>query len=285
MNSGSIFAQMNGNWIRWSEYRIHDGYIMPAENALMMMYDAVAERKEMLCYALNCGRRLAAKESAEEVCLDFVSHYGVIGWLTALPADIDFQEHQVTYLRYAGYVSSEKMVATKDYIACFFPQGSELVQNSIAQLTNRDAVFNKVFSKFYGEPVAWTATMLLALYEHYCCGEEMAKPDLSEKMARDLKRRLELKESLGLSMHISFKSAMHCSYEMDSLRALLLFTYSQAQCPADKQPSPLKRCKRCGDIYYNENNRSEFCSTKCRNHYNVVVFRERHRSDNKKKVK
>lgn len=38
---------------------------------------------------------------------------------------------------------------------------------------------------------------------------------------------------------------------------------------------PLKVCKNCGKVYYNSHAKSEFCGTKCRNYYNVRLFRER----------
>lgn len=40
---------------------------------------------------------------------------------------------------------------------------------------------------------------------------------------------------------------------------------------------PLKVCKNCGKVYYNTHAKSEFCGTKCRNYYNVKVFREKDR--------
>ncbi len=38
---------------------------------------------------------------------------------------------------------------------------------------------------------------------------------------------------------------------------------------------PLRMCKKCGTIYYNENARSEFCSGRCRNRWNVYRSRGR----------
>ena len=36
-----------------------------------------------------------------------------------------------------------------------------------------------------------------------------------------------------------------------------------------------KVCKNCGKVYYNTHAKSEFCGARCRNYYNVKVFRER----------
>ena len=37
----------------------------------------------------------------------------------------------------------------------------------------------------------------------------------------------------------------------------------------------LRICKNCGKVYYNGHAKSEFCGTKCRNYYNVKLFRNR----------
>ena len=35
----------------------------------------------------------------------------------------------------------------------------------------------------------------------------------------------------------------------------------------------LRVCKNCGKVYYNSHAKSEFCSARCRNYYNVKAFR------------
>ena len=41
----------------------------------------------------------------------------------------------------------------------------------------------------------------------------------------------------------------------------------------------LRVCKNCGKIYYNPHARSEFCSVRCRNQYNVRAWRSRQREN------
>ena len=47
---------------------------------------------------------------------------------------------------------------------------------------------------------------------------------------------------------------------------------SYAMLTTQEKPT-LKVCKNCGKVYYNTHSKSEFCGTKCRNYYNVKVFR------------
>ena len=274
----SIFANMNGNWIKWSDYCIEKGYILPAPGASMTMYDAVKERHDMLCEAINCGRMLAQNsDNAEEICLLFARRYGLIGWMTALPCDISFYNEPHTYLRYAGFVSSGKIVDTKQYIACFFPRGTEKAQAAVAQLAGRTGIYNKVFSSDYGEPLSWTVSLFLMLYEHFCYAEQIQKEDLPEHEKKKMRRHLEMEEEIGICFHMEQKNVLRTLFLPDSLRSILLLTYAFDKAADEDSLTALKRCKHCGKIYYNANARSEFCSVKCRNHFNIIAFRERNR--------
>lgn len=61
-------------------------------------------------------------------------------------------------------------------------------------------------------------------------------------------------------------------WEVQTMEAVLRFAYASM---ITTDPMPLKVCKNCGRIYYNAHAKSEFCSTRCRNYYNVKAFRQR----------
>ena len=61
-------------------------------------------------------------------------------------------------------------------------------------------------------------------------------------------------------------------WEVRSLESVIRFAYASM---ISAESIPLKVCKNCGKVYYNTHAKSEFCGTKCRNYYNVKVFREK----------
>ena len=75
-----------------------------------------------------------------------------------------------------------------------------------------------------------------------------------------------------LRFRLSSERIPHLVWEIDSLRTVLEFAYASM---VTEDPMPLRCCKRCEKIYYNPHIRSEFCSTRCRNYYNVKMYRAR----------
>lgn len=63
-------------------------------------------------------------------------------------------------------------------------------------------------------------------------------------------------------------------WEIKSLESVLRLTYAALITAPSRS---LKICKNCGRVYYNPRAKSEFCSTRCRNYYNVKMYRERER--------
>lgn len=117
-----------------------------------------------------------------------------------------------------------------------------------------DPEYGEVLDRFQGE--------LLGLYRHFLStrgellGQNAELPALSG----------------SLQYRLTTGTAPQILWEAENLLTVLCLAYSVLI----TSPAPvLKVCKNCGKIYYNSHAKSEFCGTKCRNYYNVKVFRER----------
>jgi len=78
----------------------------------------------------------------------------------------------------------------------------------------------------------------------------------------------------GISVKLTGTEHPDMTWETDSLNSAIETLYALA---ITDKTSPLKMCKHCANAYCNSNSRSEFCSVKCRNQYNVRAFRERNK--------
>lgn len=76
----------------------------------------------------------------------------------------------------------------------------------------------------------------------------------------------------NLSYKLTYGQTPQLVWEMDKLLNVLRLVYASL---ATDPAIPLKVCKNCSKVYYNPHAKSEFCGTKCRNYYNVKLFRER----------
>ena len=126
-----------------------------------------------------------------------------------------------------------------------------------------------VNSKGYGEELERFRNVFKSLYQRFSI---IGRPEvLPLPKGSDL---LALSGSIGF--HMTGATRPQFSWEFSSLEAFLHFAYSALVSSPRKA---LKICKNCGQIYYNINPKSEFCSTRCRNYYNVKVFREKEKAD------
>ena len=88
----NLFQKTSSYWAKFSEYELreHDGilYLKPAPKAKPVVYDPLKESDNMVLDALNVGMLQMNRAGADKVkaaVLDFVSKYGLLGFMTALP--------------------------------------------------------------------------------------------------------------------------------------------------------------------------------------------------------
>lgn len=121
-------------------------------------------------------------------------------------------------------------------------------------------------SRQYGEPVDELNREFQKLYYHFLYTREDVPPPEAPAVLLDLDGALHYRLTGGLVPQLVWEA--HSMYEVLRLSYAMLMT---------QEKPTLKVCKNCGKVYYNTHAKSEFCGTKCRNYYNVKVFREKGR--------
>ena len=102
----NIFENSRSCWVRYDRFELKtepDGkrYIMPGKNAKPSVYNPLKEAPGIVLDALNVGMLMMGQKPTAEVekaILEFVTHYGLLGFLTALPTTPSFMEYEAVYL-------------------------------------------------------------------------------------------------------------------------------------------------------------------------------------------
>ena len=124
----NLFAQSRSHWVRYDRYEIKTGkdgkrYITPEKTAKPDVYNPLKESSEMVLEALNVGMLMmnrSLEDEVEKAIMAFVTHYGLLGLMTALPNTPSFMDYEAVYLPKNHFIKEESM-ATEDYLALFYP--------------------------------------------------------------------------------------------------------------------------------------------------------------------
>lgn len=250
-------------YVHYSEYEITENKqgekaVMPKQNAHLEEYNLTADSKEILIALLNTGRliRNSPVESAEQLILNFVNRYGLLGAIAELPLNKDFYKHELVFIDDNMFMASGVM-STENFEDLFFSKARPKITTSFE-------LDEYISSKNYSEPLTWIATYIIELYEILLLSEKYkTEPDAISFLLND-----KLKTNIRYSLTVTDKIQMH--YEFNSLIAVLNFTMANL---LSAEGSPLKICKHCGNAFISENKRAEFCSERCRNQFNVYKSR------------
>ena len=118
-------------------------------------------------------------------------------------------------------------------------------------------------SREYGEEIGLFQAGFIELYQHF----------LSVRGELETAPNPQVMDVSGLiGYRLTSGQTPQLVWEVRSLQSVLRLAYA-AMVTGEK--SGLRVCKNCGKVYYNSHAKSEFCGSRCRNYYNVRVFREK----------
>lgn len=250
-------------YARYSEYEIRENkqeerVVIPTRTAQPETYDPMQNAEEILTALLNTGRSMkeATPEKAEELIMDFVNRYGLLGAITELPLNKDFYNHELVFIDDNLFMSSGIM-ATEDFENLFFEKGKP-------KITKTFKLDDYIKSKNYSEPLTWITEYIHELYEVLLLSVKYkTEPDSVSFLLND-----RLKTNIRYSLTVTDRIQMQ--YEFYSLIGVLNYTTANL---LSSDGSPLKICKHCHKAFISQNKRSEFCSERCRNQFNVYKSR------------
>ena len=180
----NIFENSRSCWVRYDRYELKtasngERYITPGKNAKPSVYNPLKEAPGIVLDALNVGMLMMGQKPTAEVekaILQFITHYGLLGFLTALPTTPSFMEYEAVYLPKNHFIKAETM-STEDYLSLFFPfekldvvkrgvescwsvSGDRMMMALTMTFSDEPMAKNMSFRRQYAEPYDWVAQQL-----------------------------------------------------------------------------------------------------------------------------
>ena len=293
-----FFEQSRSHWVRYERYEIKTGkdgirYITPAKNARPDVYNPLKEAPQIVLDALNVGMLMmggkpAAEPEVEKAVLEFITRYGLLGFMTALPTTPSFMEYEAVYLPKNQFLKEETL-STEKYLSLFYPFDKlDLVKRGVESswsvsgdramialtMTFMDEPMAKSmsFQREYAEPYAWVSQQLkdwafnmmtsIFYYEDFDSMEEGSRNMLRKSMAAF--------GGIAPTYHIELLDKPTIYWDFHSLLLGIQMMFSFMLVDAAK---PLRMCKHCHKIFMSNRANAVFCSPQCKNQYNVYKSR------------
>ena len=292
----NLFEQSRSHWVRYDRYELKiaaDGkrYITPGKNAKPDIYNPLKEAPGIVLDALNVGMLMMNRSPEEEVqkaILEFVTHYGLLGLMTALPTTPSFMDYEAVYLPKNHFIKAESM-ETEDYLALFYPFDQlDVVKQGVESRwsVSGDNMMMALTMTFINEPMAKTMSFQREYAEAYDWVAQQFKDwaftlptsilyyndyDLIDEDTRNLYRKgMAAFGGIAPSYHIELldKPTIYWDFHSLLLGIQMMFSFMLVD-----DAKPLRLCKHCQKVFLGSRANSAFCSARCKNQYNVYKSR------------
>jgi len=288
----NIFQKTSAYWVKYSKYEYKQNYIIPKSSAKPRIFNPLDSAEAMIISALNVGM-LAMKRTDEselqQAVLDFVHEYGLLGFMTALPATPHFLDYKTVFLPKNHHIKSET-VSTQDYIDIFFPfkkpdfcKDERTAQWNINNdrdlmalamtFADKPLALNMCVGRDYSEPYDWLvrqfkdwAFTFSGAFLYYNDYENL------DTLSLDLYRQgVAAFGGIAPTYHIELTDKKP-SVVWD-FHSLLLAIQTMFSFMLTDEKKPLRLCKHCTKVFKAGHVNSAFCNPDCKNKHNVYKSR------------
>lgn len=218
--------------------------------------------------ALNVGMLLMGRKAEAEVekaVMEFVTRYGLLGLMTALPTTPTFMEYEAVYLPKNHFIKEESK-ETDEYLSLFYPFDKlDLVKKGIESIWNvsGDRAMIALTMTFMDEPMAKTMSFQREYAEPYDWVAQQFKDwaftltnaffyyndyDFMSEDERGLNRKaMAAFGGIAPSYHIELldKPTIYWDFHSLLLGIQMMFSFMLVD---DEQP--LRLCKHCHKVFW-----------------------------------
>ena len=292
----NLFQKTSSNWVRYDKYEWKEDkkgtlYITPSPDAKVSLYNPLKDTEQVVLKAVNLGLMCMNKNNTQEqlqnAIMDFVTGYGLLGFMTALPTTPDFITYHAVYLPKNHFIKEESMT-TEKYLSYFFPfdkidfvkKGMESSGSTddvqmmalIMTMKNKPQAVMMSFQKEDAERYDWLVTLFkdwaftfmssFLYYQDFDMLDNIQKQFYRQGMAAF--------GGIAPTYHIELLKRPTIVWDFHSLLLGMQMMFSFM---LTDEKSALKVCKHCGKAFVANRPNSVFCSGKCKNRYNVYKSR------------
>ena len=299
----NLFQKTSSNWVRYDKYEWKEDkegtlYIIPSPDAKVSLYNPLKDSEQMVLKAVNLGLMCMDKNNTQErlqnAVMDFVTGYGLLGFMTALPTTPDFITYHAVYLPKNHFIKEESMT-TEKYLSYFFPfdkidfvkKGMESSWNTddvqmmalIMTMKNKPQAVMMSFQKEYAERYDWLVTLFkdwaFTFMSSFLYYQDF---DMLDDMQKNLYRQgMAAFGGITPTYHIELLDRPTIVWDFHSL---LLGVQMMFSFMLTDEKSSLKVCKHCGKAFVAGRPNSVLCSGRCKNQYNVYKSRAKDKDNN-----
>ena len=294
----SIFDNTGFIWVKYDKYELKTAengikYITPAPDSKLTPYDPMKYADEMIIDALNTGAvciKRSREKAIKKAVMEFVSKYGLFGFMTALPTTPDFIDYNTAFIPHNHFIAAESM-PSQDFSELFYPFATpDLIKsNGATELNIADnnelvaalIAFGKMptsmtmsFVREYAEPYDWIVTQLrdmtfmlttsIVYYEDY--------DEMDEEERDTLQKGMVAFGGIAPTYRIALHEKPNLIWEFSSLLRNMQMLFCFMLTDNKKQ---IRICKQCDRIFIASHVNAAFCSPKCKNQYNVYKNRSK----------
>lgn len=296
----NFFEQSRSCWVRYDRYELKtatDGkhYVTPGKDAKPEVYNPLKEAPAIVLDALNVGMLMMGRRAVGEVqaaILEFVTHYGLLGFMTALPTTPSFMEYEAVYLPKNHFIRAETM-STEDYLSAFFPfENLDVVKQGVEScwsvsedrammaltmtFADEPMAKNMSFQRQYAEPYDWIAQQLKDWAFNLSTTFFYYNAPLDKDSRQLLQKSMKAFGGIAPTYHIELLDKPTLYWDFHSLLLGIQMMFSFMLVDASK---PLKLCKHCQRVFLSNRSNAEFCSPRCRNQHNSKFQRKGTKSE------
>lgn len=298
----NLFKKTSSHWVRYDKYEWKKDdkgvlYITPAENAKPELYNPLTDSDKMVLHAINtgaiCMKQDADEQIKQDAVMNFVSSYGLLGFMTALCTTPEFITYETVYLPKNHFIKEESMT-TEQYLSYFFPfdeldfvkQGVEsswsvsdpAMAALVKAMSDRPQAVTISFQREYAEPYDWLVRNF-ADWAFTFLSSSLYYQDLDklDDMQKDLYRQgIAAFGGIAPIYHIELLEKPTIVWDFYSLLQAIQMMFSFM---LTDEKSSLKVCKHCGKVFLASRPNTVFCSGQCKNQYNVYKSREKSKGE------
>ena len=283
-----LFERVSSYWVRYDKYEIRTDakgakYVTAAANARPDIFDPLEDAQTMVLEALNMGRLFFGDKAPESVreaaLLQFVHHYGLLGFITALPTTPKFMLYEKVYLPKNHFIREESL-ETEQFLDYFFPfkklnlrkrgvesiwevEGdTDAVALAMTFASDPDAM-SMSFQKEYAEPVDWIAKAL----------KDMTFPFITSKYFYEHGDAFDADEKKLMAQGVAAFGGIAPTYRIALLdkptivwdfHSLLIGLQMMFSFMMAENKTPLRMCDSCDTIFVANRKTQRYCCDKCR---------------------